>query len=221
MSVRSQDGAVVDAIAYSANPLLLDEALSPYRWYKGFVTTGASQHGFPSSIAGPSMQSRPGKMPIPSAMRARPPCSKRRLEHGASSKTGDGYRSRVRRGAWIPPVAFAGSRLPGLATISSGQQEFGAGDQQHRGQQSLDHDGIAEVMKRLGLDYSTLAKINPRLIYCSITGYGQTGFIKIRPVMTLIISLLLELSGIAVDRTVAHRRWAFKLLILRVVLYMR
>ncbi|WP_445116649.1 CaiB/BaiF CoA transferase family protein [Acinetobacter sp. WZC-1] len=31
------------------------------------------------------------------------------------------------------------------------------------------------VMQRLGLDYATLAEINPRLIYCSITGYGQTG----------------------------------------------
>ncbi|RJG03460.1 CoA transferase [Noviherbaspirillum sedimenti] len=31
------------------------------------------------------------------------------------------------------------------------------------------------VMKRLGLDYETVASINPRIIYCSITGYGQTG----------------------------------------------
>ena len=31
------------------------------------------------------------------------------------------------------------------------------------------------VMQRLGLDYATLAKINPKLIYCSITGYGQYG----------------------------------------------
>jgi crotonobetainyl-CoA:carnitine CoA-transferase CaiB-like acyl-CoA transferase len=31
------------------------------------------------------------------------------------------------------------------------------------------------VSKRLGIDYDTLKNINPRLVYCSITGYGQTG----------------------------------------------
>lgn len=31
------------------------------------------------------------------------------------------------------------------------------------------------VMKRMGLDYETLVKGNPRLIYASITGYGSTG----------------------------------------------
>ena len=31
------------------------------------------------------------------------------------------------------------------------------------------------VMQRLGLDYETLRAANPRLIYCAISGYGQTG----------------------------------------------
>ena len=31
------------------------------------------------------------------------------------------------------------------------------------------------VRKRLGIDYETLKQNNPRLIYCSITGYGQDG----------------------------------------------
>jgi crotonobetainyl-CoA:carnitine CoA-transferase CaiB-like acyl-CoA transferase len=37
------------------------------------------------------------------------------------------------------------------------------------------------VMKRLGADYETLAKANPRLVYCSLSGFGQDGPYKDRP----------------------------------------
>jgi crotonobetainyl-CoA:carnitine CoA-transferase CaiB-like acyl-CoA transferase len=36
------------------------------------------------------------------------------------------------------------------------------------------------VVKRLGVDYNTVKNINPKIIYCSITGYGQTGPYKDR-----------------------------------------
>src|SRR4030042_3504309 len=31
------------------------------------------------------------------------------------------------------------------------------------------------VTKRLGIDYGTISKLNPRIIYCSLSGYGQDG----------------------------------------------
>jgi crotonobetainyl-CoA:carnitine CoA-transferase CaiB-like acyl-CoA transferase len=36
-------------------------------------------------------------------------------------------------------------------------------------------------LKRFGLDYESLKAINPRLIYCSVTGFGQTGPMAARP----------------------------------------
>ena len=42
------------------------------------------------------------------------------------------------------------------------------------------------VMKRLGVDYDTMAETNPRLIYTSISGFGQTGPYAERPGFDLI-----------------------------------
>jgi crotonobetainyl-CoA:carnitine CoA-transferase CaiB-like acyl-CoA transferase len=38
-----------------------------------------------------------------------------------------------------------------------------------------------DVKKRLGIDYKTLSKINPRLVYASISGFGQDGPYATRP----------------------------------------
>lgn len=48
-----------------------------------------------------------------------------------------------------------------------------------------DYDVLVEqfrpgVMERLGLSYESLSQLNSKLIYCSITGYGQTGPLKQR-----------------------------------------
>ena len=42
------------------------------------------------------------------------------------------------------------------------------------------------VMKRLGVDYDTMSALNPRLIYTSISGFGQTGPYADRPGFDLI-----------------------------------
>lgn len=50
------------------------------------------------------------------------------------------------------------------------------------------------VMKRLGGDYETLSKLNPRLVYCSLSGFGQDGPYKDFPAHDL---NYLSLAGVA------------------------
>jgi len=52
------------------------------------------------------------------------------------------------------------------------------------------------VTKRLGVDYSTLSKINPRLIYASISGFGQTGPWSQRPGFDLIAQAMAGVMSI-------------------------
>ncbi|HEY1131245.1 MAG TPA: CoA transferase [Roseateles sp.] len=42
----------------------------------------------------------------------------------------------------------------------------------------LVHNFRPSVPKRLGIDFDTLQALNPRLIYCAVTGYGETGPMK-------------------------------------------
>ena len=49
-----------------------------------------------------------------------------------------------------------------------------------------DHDVLFEsfrpgVMKKLGLDYDVIKQINPKIIYCAATGYGQYGVYSQKP----------------------------------------
>ncbi len=61
------------------------------------------------------------------------------------------------------------------------------------------------TMNRLGLDYASLSELNPRLIYVSISGYGQTGPRRLEPAMDLIVqatSGLMSITGTVDGETV-------------------
>jgi crotonobetainyl-CoA:carnitine CoA-transferase CaiB-like acyl-CoA transferase len=61
------------------------------------------------------------------------------------------------------------------------------------------------TMNRLGLDYESLSKVNPRLIYVSVSGYGQTGPRRLEPAMDLIVqsaSGLMSITGTPEGETV-------------------
>jgi crotonobetainyl-CoA:carnitine CoA-transferase CaiB-like acyl-CoA transferase len=55
------------------------------------------------------------------------------------------------------------------------------------------------VVKRLGVDYESIAAMNPKIVYCSITGYGQEGPYRDVPghdINYLAISGILSMTGL-------------------------
>ncbi len=66
-----------------------------------------------------------------------------------------------------------------------------------------------DVMKRLGLGYEALNAINPRLIYCAISGFGQTGPDALKPAYDQIIQGLSGEMAINGDERLSPLRAGF------------
>jgi len=62
------------------------------------------------------------------------------------------------------------------------------------------------VMERLGLSYGELRSLNPRLIYCAISGFGQEGPMKAAPAYDQIIQGLSGMMSITGTRETAPLR---------------
>jgi crotonobetainyl-CoA:carnitine CoA-transferase CaiB-like acyl-CoA transferase len=92
-----------------------------------------------------------------------------------------------------PPGGDWSRTTPGLGTREFNRNKKGiAIDLKHPDGIALakrlvrDADAVMEsfrpgVMDRLGLGYEAVRAVNPRVVYCSVTGYGQTGPWKDRP----------------------------------------
>jgi CoA:oxalate CoA-transferase len=65
------------------------------------------------------------------------------------------------------------------------------------------------VMDRLNLGYPVLSKINPRLIYCAISGFGQTGPDALKPAYDQIIQGLSGVMAINGDERLNPLRCGF------------
>lgn len=85
--------------------------------------------------------------------------------------------------AWGPPFVEGESAY--FLSINRNKESVTLDFKQHAGRQILDRlladaDVVVEnfrpgTLTKLGLDYESLAPLHPRLIYCSISGFGHTG----------------------------------------------
>jgi crotonobetainyl-CoA:carnitine CoA-transferase CaiB-like acyl-CoA transferase len=143
---------------------------------------------------------------------AGPYCTMLMAAYGAKVIKVEGPEGDIGR-TWGPP--FHGSDASYFVGLNSGKQSLAVDLKTAEGlsacrELAATADIVVEnfrpgTMNRLGLDYASLAAANSRLIYVSISGYGQTGPRRMEPAMDLIIqsaSGLMSITGTAAGETV-------------------
>ena len=62
------------------------------------------------------------------------------------------------------------------------------------------HNFRPNVMERIGLDYKTVADLNPKMIYATVTGYGANGPWRDKPGQDLLVQAMSGLTWLSGDR---------------------
>ncbi|MBV9491995.1 MAG: CoA transferase [Verrucomicrobia bacterium] len=105
------------------------------------------------------------------------------------------------RGEWVRQHGFANAEIGGETTallgLNRNKKSITINLKEREGREIL-YDLVRKsdifiqnfrvgTADRLGIGYAQLSEINPRLIYCSISGYGETGPYQLRPGQDLVI----------------------------------
>lgn len=143
---------------------------------------------------------------------AGPYCTMLMAAYGASVYKIEGTQAIDMGRTWGPP--FQGGEASYFLGINSGKRGVSIDVKHPRGldlclQLTARADVLIEnfrpgAMSRLGLGYDAVQARNPRLIYCSISGYGQNGPRRDDPAMDLILqasSGLISVTGSADGQT--------------------
>jgi len=101
-----------------------------------------------------------------------PFCSMILADHGARVIAIEDKKQYAKDGLFVPNVCRNKEHMTLDLKSAAGREIFA--------KLVKDADVILEgfrpgVVKRLGADYDAVRKINPAIVYCSVTGYGQTG----------------------------------------------
>ena len=143
---------------------------------------------------------------------AGPYCTMLMAAYGADVVKVEGIETGDIGRSWAPP--FIGPEGSFFLGLNSGKQAIAIDLKSTEGlalcrQLVAGADVVIEnfrpgTMERLGLGYAAAAATNPRVIYCSISGYGQTGPRRDDPAMDLILqaaSGLISVTGSAEGNT--------------------
>jgi crotonobetainyl-CoA:carnitine CoA-transferase CaiB-like acyl-CoA transferase len=98
---------------------------------------------------------------------------------------------------------------PSFQSINAGKKSLAIDLKNPRGRDLVlqlvrDADAFVEnfrpgVMAGLGLDYAAISALNPRIVYCSISGFGQDGPLKDRPAYDHVVQAVTGMAMLSGD----------------------